>query len=70
MRQAGLAPMYGDERSMSVTALDRIERPGAPDTAVAALPLDLFVADTVLVSRIRGVGSYEILDTASLPASG
>jgi phage baseplate assembly protein W len=70
LRQAGLAPMYGDERSMSVTALERIERPGAPDTAAAALPLDLFIGDTVLVSRIRGVGNYEILDTASLTASG
>jgi hypothetical protein len=70
LRQAGLTPMYGDERSMSVTALERIERPGAPDTATADLPLDLFVADTVLVSLIRAVGSYEILDTASLTASG
>jgi hypothetical protein len=70
LRQAGLAPMYGDERSMSVTALERIERPGAPDTGVAALPLDLFVGDTLLTSLIRGVGNYEILDTASLTASG
>jgi hypothetical protein len=70
LRKAGLAPMYGDDRSMSVTALERIERPGAPDTAMAALPLDLFVGDTLLISRIRSVGSYEILDTASLAASG
>jgi hypothetical protein len=70
LRNVGLTPMYGDERSMSVTALDRIERPGAPDTAAAGLPLDLFVADTVLISRIRSVGDYEILDTASLIASG
>jgi hypothetical protein len=70
LRKAGLSPMYGDERSMTVTALDRIERPGAPDTAAAGLPLDLFVADTVLISRIRAVGSYEILDSASLTASG
>jgi hypothetical protein len=70
LRHAGLTPMYGDESSLSVTALERIERPGAPDTAAAGLPIDLFVGDTVLVSRIRGVGSYEILDTASLTASG
>lgn len=70
LRQAALTPMYGDERSMSVTALERIERPGAPDTAVAAFPLDLFVADTLLISRIRGVGDYEILHTANLTPSG
>ncbi len=70
LRKAGLTPMYGDERSMTVTALERIERPAAPDPEAAGLPLDVFVADTVLVSLIRGVGSYEILDTASLPTSG
>lgn len=70
LRNAGLSPMYGDERAMSVTALDRIERPGAPDTAAAGFPRDLFVADTVLISRIRSLGQYEILDTATLTASG
>jgi hypothetical protein len=70
LRNAGLTPMYGDERSLTVTALDRIERSAATDAAAAGLPRDLFVADTVLVSRIRGVGSYEILDSASIPGSG
>ncbi len=71
LRTAGLTPMYGDERSMTVTALERIERPAAPDPArLGALPLDLFVGDTLLMSRIRGVGNYEILATASLPTSG
>lgn len=71
LRQAGLRPMYGDERSMTVTALERIERSAARDPArLGALPLDLFVGDTLLVSRIRGVGNYEILATASLPTSG
>lgn len=68
LSQAGLRPMYGDERAMSVTALERIERSAATDSA--ALPRDLFVADSLLVSRIRAVGNYEILATASLPASG
>lgn len=70
LRFAGLSPMYGDERAMTVTALERIERSAAPDGAALGLPIDLFVGDTLLVSRIRGVGSYEALDTASIPTSG
>lgn len=70
VREAGLSPMYGDGRSMTVTALERIERGGAPDPMARGLPIDLFVGDTLLVSRILGVGSYEILTTATLPVSG
>lgn len=70
LRGAGLRPMYGDERPMTVTALERIERPAALDAAAWGLPIDLFVGDTVLASRILGVGSYEILLTASVPTSG
>ncbi len=70
LRVAGLSPTYGDDRSMTVTALERIERPAALDAVPWDLPLDLFVGDTVLVSRIRGVGSYEILATANLLTSG
>jgi len=70
LRAAGLSPMYGDDRAMTVTALEGIERPAALDAASWGLPADLFVTDTVVVSRIRGVGSYEILATASIPASG
>ena len=70
VRVAGLNPMYGDDRSMTVTALERIERPAALDAVPWDLPLDLFVGDTLLVSRIRGVGSYEILATANLLTSG
>jgi len=55
---------------MTVTALESIERAAALDPASWGLPADLFVTDTVVVSRIRGVGSYEILATASIPASG
>jgi hypothetical protein len=66
LRDAGLRPVYGDDRAMSVTALERVERSGAFDPAAWGLPIDLFVGDTVLVSRIRGVGSYEILDTATV----
>jgi hypothetical protein len=70
LRQAGLHPMYGDERSMTVTALERIERSAAPNVTAVELPIDLFVGDTLLVSRIRGVGNYETLDTAMLQPSG
>lgn len=70
LRRAGLRPMYGDDHSMTVTALERIERPAALDAVAWAVPIDLFVGDTLLVSRIRGVGSYEILATASVPTSG
>jgi hypothetical protein len=63
--------MYGDERSMTVTALERIDRPAAPTNGTAlGLPIDLFVGDTLLVSRIRSLGSYETLDTAMLQPSG
>lgn len=70
LRQAGLTPVYGDERSMTVTALERIERDARSDASAAGLPADLFVADRILVSRILGVGRYEVLDTASVPTSG
>jgi hypothetical protein len=70
LRLAGLRPVYGDERSMTVTALERIERGPGLDAAGAGLPADLFVGDTILVSRILSVGRYEILDTASVPTSG
>lgn len=70
LRRAGLRPMYGDERAMTVTALERIERNTLPGAAEAGLPAELFVGDTILVSRILGVGRYEILDSASLPTSG
>ncbi|MGH2473397.1 MAG: hypothetical protein ACRDG6_13590 [Candidatus Limnocylindria bacterium] len=70
LRGAGLRPIYGDERSMTVTALERIERSAGLDRAAWGLPIELFVGDTLLVSRIRGVGSYEILDTATVPSSG
>jgi hypothetical protein len=70
LRLAGLNPMYGDERAMTVTALERTERSAVPDAAALQLPVDLFVGDTLLVSRICGVGSYEILHTASLQPSG
>jgi len=69
LRLARLQPMYGDEHSMTVTALERIERHASLDAA-AGLPTDLFVGDTILVSRILGVGRYEILDSASMSMSG
>jgi hypothetical protein len=47
-----------------VTRRDSVE----PD--LSTLPLELFVADQVIVSRITGLARYEILDTATIPASG
>ena len=70
LQQGGLTPVYGDERSMTVTALERIERDARLDAPAAGLPADLFVGDRILVSRILGVGRYEVLDTASVPTSG
>lgn len=70
LRVAGLSPMYGNDRSMTVTALERIDRPADLDAVPWDSRTELFVGDTLLVSRIRGVGSYEILATASIPTSG
>jgi hypothetical protein len=37
---------------------------------LSGLPLELFVADVVIVSRITGLARYEILDSVSMPARG
>jgi hypothetical protein len=67
VRAAGLRSLYGDERRANVTVLEGITRAGH----VAGdhwQPLDLFTADLVIVSRIAGASSYDILDRISLPA--
>jgi hypothetical protein len=70
LRRSGLPSLYPDRPKPTITTLQRVTRRDSVDADVAGLPLDLFVADLVIVSRITGVARYEILDTASIPASG
>jgi hypothetical protein len=60
LRAAGLRSLYGDLRSTSVTVLERIERQGSLERW--PLPLALFTADELIVSRIEGASAYDILD--------
>jgi hypothetical protein len=66
IRAAGLRSLYGDGRSMSVTILELIGRPGSLDPERWALPLELFTADELLVSRIVGASTYDILDRVGI----
>jgi len=66
IRAAGLRSLYGDGRSMSVTILERVGRPGSLDPERWALPLELFTADELLVSRIVGASTYDILDRVGI----
>jgi hypothetical protein len=59
-RKAGLRSLYGDERATSVTVLEQIERDGPLDGW--PLPMELFVADELIVSRILGPSRYDILN--------
>lgn len=71
LRRCGLPSLYPADRAKpTITTLQRVTRHDSVETDVSALPLDLFVADLVMVSRITGVARYEILDTASIPTSG
>lgn len=60
LRNAGVRSLYGDERATSVTVLEHIERDGPLEAW--PLPLELFVADELIVSRILGASRYDILD--------
>jgi hypothetical protein len=62
IRAAGLRSLYGDTRATSVTLLERVERKGSLDPAQWADPVDLFTADSLIVSRIEGASTYGILD--------
>lgn len=68
LRAARLRSLYGDVRSTSVTVLERVERRGSLERW--PLPLELFTADELIVSRIVDASTYDILDTASVPPSG
>jgi hypothetical protein len=70
LRRSGLPSLYPDRPKPTITTLQRVTRRDSVDADVAGLPLDLFVADLVIVSRITGVARYQILDTASIPTSG
>jgi len=70
LRRCGLPSLYPDDRAKpTITTLQRVTRRESVEPDVSALPLELFIADVVIVSRITGLARYEILDTASIPPS-
>ena len=71
LRRCGLPSLYPTDRAKpTITVLQRVIRRDSLVPDVSALPLELFVADRVIVSRITGMARYEILDAASIAASG
>jgi hypothetical protein len=70
LRGSGLLSLYPNRPKPTITTLQRVTRRDSVDPDVAGLPLELFVADLVIVSRIVGVARYEILDSASIRADG
>ena len=71
LRGSGLPSLYSSDRAKStITTLQRVTRGPSVTTEMSEVPLELFVADRVIVSRIVGPARYEILDSASIPASG
>ena len=66
IRAAGLRSLYGDDRSMTVTVLERVDRHGSLEPSRWALPLELFTADELVVSRIVDASTYEILDRVAI----
>ena len=71
LRRCGLPSLYPTDRTTpTITTLQRVTRRDSVEADLAGLPLELFVADLVIVSRITGLARYEILDTATIPTSG
>ena len=71
LRDSGLPSLYSSDRAKStITALQRVTRGPSVTTEMSEVPVELFVADQVIVSRIVGLARYEVLDTASIPTSG
>ena len=66
IRAAGLRSLYGDDRSMTVTVLERVDRHGSLDQSRWGLPLELFTADELIVSRIVDASTYDILDRVAI----
>ena len=67
VRAAGLSSLYGNERRANVTVLEGITQDGEV-ASEKWRPLDLFIADLVIVSRIAGASRYDVLEQISLPA--
>ena len=71
LRRLGLPSLYPTDRAKpTITTLQRVTRGDSVASRMSDLPLELFVADLVIVSRITGLARYEILDRAAIPASG
>jgi hypothetical protein len=71
LRRSGVPSLYPSDRTKpTITTVQRVTRRDAVDPDVSGLPLELFIADQVIVSRIVGLARYEVLDTASMPTSG
>jgi hypothetical protein len=71
LRRCGLPSLYPSDRAKpTITTLQRVTRRDSVEPDVSGLPLELFVADQVIVSRIAGLARYDILDTATMPTSG
>jgi hypothetical protein len=71
LRRCGLPSLYPTDRiKPTITTLQRVTRRDSVEPDVSELPLELFVADVVIVSRIIGLARYEILDTATMSTSG
>jgi len=62
IRAAGLRSLYGETRATSVTVLERVEHEDSLDPAEWANSVELFTADELIVSRIVGASTYDILD--------
>jgi len=71
LRGCGLPSLYPQDRAKpTITALQRVTRRDSLEPDLSALPLELFVADDVIISRIRGAALYDIVGSASIPTSG
>jgi hypothetical protein len=71
LRRLGIPSLYPSDRAKpTVTTLQRVTRRDSVAPTLSGLPLELFVADVVVVSRITGLARYEILDSVSMPARG
>jgi hypothetical protein len=63
LRGCGLPSLYPDDQAKpTVTTLQRVTHRDSVEPDLSALPLELFVADLVIVSRIVGASRYDILD--------
>ena len=71
LRRCGLPSLYPEHRvKPTITTLQRVTRRESVEPDVSGLPIELFVADRVIVSRITGPARYDIVDSASIPGSG